>query len=172
MWWGIAMTSARPFRAFVSYCHVDAAFAAWLQRRLESYRVPRRLADRVAPLPGGGEAAGRIGPGFRDRGDLSAATDLSAAVREAIALSSALLAVASPDAARSLWVEREIQLFRELHPGAPILVALVRGDPAESLPYALRSAGSEPLAADFRKQGDGRRLAFLKLVAALLDLPL
>jgi len=43
------MDSARPFRAFVSYCHADAAFAARLQRRLEGYRLPRRLADKVAP---------------------------------------------------------------------------------------------------------------------------
>jgi len=164
------MASARPFRAFVSYCHADRAFAAWLQRRLESYRLPRRLADRVAPLPG--QAPGRIGPVFRDRADLSAAQDLSAAVREAIALSSALIVVASPDAARSRWVEQEIQLFRELHPGAPILVALVKGEPGEALPDALRIGGAEPLAADFRKQGDGKRLAFLKIVAGLANLPL
>lgn len=164
------MDSARPFRAFVSYCHMDKAFAAWLQRRLEGYRLPRRLADRVTPLPG--QAPGRIGPVFRDREDLSAATDLSAAVREAIAASSALVVVASPDGARSHWVTREIDLFRELHPDAPILVALARGEPNEALPEALRRDDAEPLCADFRRQGDGKRLAFLKIVAGLADLPL
>jgi len=164
------MKSARPFRAFVSYSHADSAFAAWLQRRLEAYRLPRRLADRVEPLPG--QAQGRIGPVFRDRADLSAATDLSAAVREAIAASSALVVVASPEGARSHWVAREIALFRELHPDAPILVALARGEPHEALPEALRSDHFEPLCADFRKAGDGRRLAFLKIVAGLADLPL
>lgn len=163
------MDSVRPFRAFVSYCHKDRAFAARLQRRLEAYRLPRRLAGEVAPLPG--QAPGRIGPVFRDREDLSAATDLSAAVREAIAASSALVVVASPDSAKSHWVEREIALFRELHPDAPILVALARGEPGESMPAALRT-GPEPLAADFRKEGDGRRLAFLKIVAGLSGLPL
>ncbi len=79
------MSSTRPFRAFVSYCHKDKAFAAWLQRKLEGYRLPKRLADQVTPLPG--QAPGRIGPVFRDREDLSAATDQSAAVREAIAAS-------------------------------------------------------------------------------------
>jgi hypothetical protein len=164
------MDSVRPFRAFVSYCHADAAFAAWLQRRLEGYRLPRRLADQVEPLPG--QAQGRIGPVFRDRADLSAASDLSAAVREGIAASSALVVVASPDAVKSQWVAREIELFRELHPEAPILVALARGEPHESLPEVLRSTHAEPLCADFRKHGDGKRLAFLKIVAGLSSLPL
>ncbi|MEA3036090.1 MAG: hypothetical protein QOH04_1855 [Sphingomonadales bacterium] len=164
------MDTVAPFRAFVSYCHADRAFAAWLQRRLETYRLPRRLAGEVAPLPG--QASGRIGPVFRDRPDLSAAQDLSEAVRDAIARSSALVVVASPEAARSVWVAREIELFRELHPKAPVLVALARGEPAEAMPAALRTEGAEPLAADFRREGDGKRLAFLKIVAGLTHLPL
>ncbi|MEA3011412.1 MAG: hypothetical protein QOJ91_3104 [Sphingomonadales bacterium] len=164
------MAQARPFRAFVSYSHADVGFAAWLQRRLESYHLPRRLADKLTPLSG--EPPGRLGPIFRDRADLSAATDLSAAVREGIAASSALVVVASPEAAKSQWVALEIALFRELHPEAPVLVALARGDPSEALPGALRRGDVEPLCADFRKHGDGRRLAFLKIVAGLADLPL
>jgi tetratricopeptide (TPR) repeat protein len=39
------------------------------------------------------------------------------------------------------------------------------------MPQALRT-GPEPLAADFHKQGDGKRLAFLKIVAGLAGLPL
>ncbi|MDB5722321.1 MAG: hypothetical protein JWP15_2939, partial [Alphaproteobacteria bacterium] len=162
--------SNRQFRAFVSYCHADRTFASNLQRRLESYRLPRRLADRVEPLAG--QARGRIGPVFRDRADLSASADLSAAVREAIAESSALVVVASPEAAGSIWVAREIELFRELHPDAPILVAQARGAPGEATPPALLRPGTEPLAADFRPEGDGRRLAFLKIVAGLAGLPL
>lgn len=164
------MRSSKQFRAFVSYCHADRIFAARLQRRLETYRLPRRLAGQVTPLPG--QTAGRIGPIFRDRADLSAAADLSEAVRDAIAASSALVVVASPDAARSKWVDREIELFRELHPEALILVAHARGEPPEALPAALRKGGAEPLAADFRSEGDGARHAFLKIVAGLAGLPL
>ena len=164
------MTSMRQFRAFISYCHADRAFAAKLQHRLESYRLPRQLAPRLAPIAD--ESPGRLGPVFRDRADLSADEDLSRAVRAAIASSSALVLVASPDAARSRWVRREIDLFRELHPEAPILVALVRGEPDDALPAVIRDDGREPLAADFRREGDGDRLAFLKIVGGLAGLPL
>lgn len=163
------MEPNKPFRAFVSYSHADRDFAARLQRQLESYRLPRRLADRLAPLPG--QAPGRIGPIFRDRADLSAAADLSQAVQDAIARSSALVVVASPDAVQSRWVGREIALFRTLNPAAPILVAHARGEPDQALPEPLRG-DAEPLAADFRREGDGPRLAFLKIVAGLAGLPL
>lgn len=163
------MEPNKPFRAFVSYSHADRDFAARLQRRLESYRLPRRLADRVTPLPG--QTPGRIGPIFRDRADLSAAADLSQAVQDAIAQSSALVVVASPDAVQSRWVGREIALFRALNAAAPILVAHARGEPDQAFPESLRGA-AEPLAADFRREGDGPRLAFLKIVAGLAGLPL
>lgn len=160
---------APRFRAFVSYSHADAANARWLQGRLEAYRVPGRLAHRLGPL---GDGRGRMGQVFRDREDLPAAADLSAAVRDAIAGSQALIIVCSPAAARSRWVAREITLFAAIHPDRPILAALFDGEPEQALPPALADNGAEPLAADFRQAGDGRRLAFLKLVAGLLALPL
>ena len=158
------------FKAFVSYCHADRVFAAKLHRRLESYRLPKRVVPGGETRPGNSDD--RIGPIFRDRADLSAAEDLSGAVRAAIAASTTLVVVASPDAARSRWVAHEIALFRELHPGAPVLIALVRGEVAEGLPASFLSAQPEPLAADFRTEGDGPRLAFLKIVAGIAGLPL
>jgi hypothetical protein len=157
------------FRAFVSYSHADAAAARRLQKRLETYRVPKRLAGRVAPI---GASSGRVGPVFRDREDLPASADLSEAVKDALAGSRALIVLCSPDAARSLWVAREIELFRAIHPDRPVLAALIRGTPDEAFPAELRKDGAEPLAADFRRSGDGRRLAFLKVVAGILGIPL
>jgi hypothetical protein len=157
------------FRAFVSYSHLDKVLARRLQRRLEAYRVPRRLAGRVAPL---GTAAGRVGPVFRDREDFAAGADLTEAVKEALARSQALIVLCSPAAARSPWVAREIALFRAAHPGRPVLAALIEGTPEQAFPAAIRANGAEPLAADFRRGGDGGRLAFLKIVAGILSIPL
>jgi TIR domain-containing protein len=164
-----AFAASARFRAFVSYCHADAAFARRLQRRLETYRVPRRLADRIPPI---GAAQGRVGPVFRDREDLPASADLSEAVKDGLARSQALIVVCSPAAARSPWVAREIELFRALHPDRPVLAALLRGTPEAAFPAEIGKDGAEPLAADFRRAGDGRKLAFLKVVAGILGIPL
>ena len=155
------------YRAFISYSHSDAAVARWLHARLETYRLP----GEIAQLMPAGERKGRLGPIFRDREELPASQDLSASVRAALAASDVLVVLCSPEARASLWVKREIELFRELHPDRPILAAIVRGEPGEAIPAPLLLDG-EPLAADLRKEGDGRRLGFLKVVAGIAGVPL
>ncbi|MBL0923255.1 MAG: TIR domain-containing protein [Sphingomonadaceae bacterium] len=158
--------SARRFAAFISYSHADAEVAAQLQRRLERYRLPKRISQmRQTPT----SALGAI---FRDREDLAAAASLSAAIRDAIARAEALIVICSPDAAKSDWVSAEIELFRELHPEKPILAALVAGEPASSFPSALTKGGIEPLAADLRPNADGPQLGFLKIVAGIAGIQL
>ena len=155
------------FRAFVSYSHADAAIAQRLHRKIETYRLPGHLrADRD-----GESGDGRLGRIFRDREDLPAAGDLSESVKRALAGSQVLVVICSPDARESIWVAKEITLFRALHPARPVLAALVRGEPEEAFPAALLD-GAEPLAADLRKQGDGWRLGFLKIIAGIADVPL
>jgi tetratricopeptide (TPR) repeat protein len=155
------------FRAFVSYSHADAAIAQRLHRKIETYQLPRRLQSDSKTSKNNG----RLGRIFRDREDLPAAEDLSESVKRALAGSRVLVVVCSPDARESIWVAREIELFRALHPDRPILAALVRGEPEEAFPPALLD-GAEPLAADLRKQGDGWRLGFLKIVAGIAGVPL
>ncbi len=157
---------ARRFAAFISYSHEDADAAAILQRKLERYRLPKRIAETRSAKRG---ALGRI---FRDREDFAAAASLSAAIREAISQAEAMVVMCSPDAAASPWVQAEIGLFRQLHPGRPVLAALLSGDPAVSFPAALTADGNEPLAADLRPQGDGEQLGFLKIVAGIAGVPL
>lgn len=156
------------YRAFISYSHRDGEFAVRLHRALESYRLPARLRDDTH--------AARLTPIFRDLDDLRAGGDLSAQVKAALADCAALIVVASPNAKASLWVAREIELFRARHPDRPILVALASGEPADGFPAPLLIGADgqavEPLAADFRAEGDGPKLARLKLIAALADVPL
>lgn len=152
---GAGAADGARYRAFISYSHKDAAFANRLHRRLEGYTLPRQVGGR------------RLSPVFKDREELPAAHDLSVQVRAALADSGCLIVICSPDAAASPWVGREIEIFKGLHPDRPILAALLRGDPGQAFPPALAADGLEPLAADFRKSGDGKRLALLKLAAGI-----
>ena len=156
----------RRFAAFISYSHADADAAAKLQRRLERYRLPKRIAETRS------NNAAVLGAIFRDREDLAAATSLSAAIRDAIGRTDALVVICSPDAAASPWVAAESELFRDLHPGKPILAVLLSGEPARSFPAALTASGNEPLAADLRPEGDGEQLGFLKIVAGIAGVAL
>lgn len=165
---------ALRYSAFISYSHQDAAFARRLHRRLENYRLPRRVVQQ--PGPGMGKRR-RLRPLFRDREELSAAPDLTLAVKRAIGEAGALIVVCSPAALDSIWVARELALFRELRRGGDILAVLVDGATNETVCSIFGSGKSmdgaaEPLAADFRRGGYGARLALLKLVAVLADVRL
>lgn len=161
-----ALGDGRRFAAFISYSHADANAAAALQRKLERYRLPKRIAEaRVDRAPS-------LGAVFRDRDDLAAASSLSAAIRDAISRADALIVICSPNAVASPWVTAEIELFRQLHADKPILAVLLSGDPDTSFPAALTKDGNEPLAADLRPDGDGPQLGFLKIVAGIAAVPL
>ncbi len=175
--------------AFLSYSHQDDATADWLHRELESYALPKTLVGRGIPH---GVIPAKLSPVFRDRQELAAASDLSEEIREALAGSRVLIVLCSPAAARSHWTDAEIRLFKDLRPEAPVLAAIVDGEPwasdlpgreaEECFPPALKvrydsrgrptSQRAEPMAADLREGRDGKRLGFLKLVAGILDIGL
>jgi tetratricopeptide (TPR) repeat protein len=160
--------------AFISYSHKDAAFGRRLHRRLEGYAIPRRLVGQPASW---GTVPRKLAPIFRDRDELSAAHDLTMEVRAALKASRSLIVICSPAAAASQWVAREVEVFRELHPDRPVLAAIRDGEPSDCFPPLLRQARAdgtltEPLAADFRSEGDGERLGLLKLVSGVLGISL
>jgi tetratricopeptide (TPR) repeat protein len=162
------------YKAFLSYSHKDAAEAARIHRRLESYRLPKRLVGRETER---GAVPQRLWPIFRDREEMAASTDLSETVRAALEQSGALIVLCSPAAAESLWVAEEIAAFRAFHPDRPVLAAIIAGEPPGCFPEPLRARGPdgawhEPLATDLRRERDGPHLGLLKLIAGLTGVPL
>ncbi len=160
--------------AFISYSHKDAGFGRRLHRQLENYAIPRRLVGQPIAW---GAVPKKLAPIFRDRDELSAAHSLTSEVRAALKASRSLIVICSPAAAASHWVAREVEVFRELHPDRPVLAAVRAGDPPDCFPAPLRMPGAdglavEPLAADFRRSGDGERLGLLKLIAGVLGIRL
>ncbi len=161
-------TSARHYSAFLSYTDADRPAVLRLQARLETYRFPRELAARLG--------FDRIKPVCVDRAEMRAASDLGDAIKYSLDRSDYLIVVCTPRTPGSFWVGEEIAYFRKKHGEERILAALLEGEKAESFhPELIASSGDkvrEPLAADFRRQGDGPRLAMLKLVASIADLNL
>jgi tetratricopeptide (TPR) repeat protein len=167
----LAASEPLHYKAFLSYSHRDRKWARWLHRALERYPLPKSL--RSSGLPA------RLAPVFRDRDELPSASSLSAAVNAALDQSESLIVICSPAAAQSRWVNEEIRTFRKLGRGDRVFCFIVAGEPnsgddLECFPAALTEQGDvdgtrpEPVAADARPQGDGRRNAMLKLVAGLL----
>jgi tetratricopeptide (TPR) repeat protein len=175
--------------AFLSYSHKDEQLANWLHSELERFHVPATLAGR---LSSNGVIPRRLTPIFRDRHELAAADDLGAEIRTALASSQFLIVLCSPAAAKSRWTNAEIDAFKRTRPDGCVFAAIIDGYPLatdkpghedeECFPPALRQKydrrgratgkRAEPIAADLRASGDGRRLGFLKLVAGMLGVGL
>lgn len=167
------------YKAFISYSHQDKDWGAWLQRSLEKYRIPKRLVGSNGEY---GKIPARLSPVFRDREDLSSASDLDSKVKAELGASESLLVICSPAAARSRWVNEEARYFIGLGRGDRIFALIVDGDPQaddpeqrcfpEALTVDPDGTPREPLAADIRKWADGRLLAKLKIISGILGIRL
>ncbi|WP_205480010.1 toll/interleukin-1 receptor domain-containing protein [Sphingomonas arenae] len=186
---GSRLSSSQRYWAFISYAHEDAETAEWLQEALEQYRVPDGLVGKLTDV---GPVPRRLSPIFRDRSELPAAGSLSDEIEEAVQGSRFLIVLCSPAAAQSRWTNEEITCFKKHHSEDQVLAAILSGEPfasevpgrehEECFPPALRthfnrrglptSRRAEPVAADLREGGDGRRAGFLKIVAGMLGVGL
>ena len=100
---------------FISYSRADEAMASLLQRELQRFAKP---AFRLRGL--------RV---FRDNDSLSANPALWDSIVGALGASRHLLVLASPEAAASQWVNREVEHWRSIRPpGDSLLLAVTRGE--------------------------------------------
>lgn len=163
------------FAAFISYRHLprDQEVAKQVQRAIETYKLPR---GTNAP----GRTDGRLGKCFRDEDELSASHSLPDRILDALAKSSSLVVVCSPEARDSVWMNREIAAFIEMHGRERIFTVLAYGDSAEAIPPLLQTqtavpgstetAISNPLAADLRPNATKKkRDELLRIIAAIAD---
>jgi WD40 repeat protein len=172
-----AGTAAAVFSygAFISYSRTDREVARRLQRRLETYVLPRavRAAHTERLLPS--RPLRRL---FRDEDELVPGRDLPGRIRAASASSRALIVLCSPAAAASPWVENEVREFIAVDESRPIVAVIISGvpnaeargaDPAlECLPPSLRQ--TQPDWVDWHTARDRGRVNYLRIVAAVLSL--
>jgi tetratricopeptide (TPR) repeat protein len=171
------------YRAFLSYSHRDSKWAAWLHKALEHTKIDKDLVGRTTPS---GPVPANLRPIFRDRDDFSAGHSLTEQSIAALEGSQFLVAICSPNAARSIYVNEEIRYFKALGREGRVIPLIVDGEPndpdRECFPPAIRfnlnpdgTIGTElqePIAADAREVGDGKRMALIKITAGLLGVRL
>ena len=98
------MGQLKEYFVFISYSNKDVEWAEWLQQELEHYKLP-------ATFNGNSNVRDNLRDVFRDRDELTAGEEWDAQVEQALANTSNLVVVCSPDAAVSEAVDREIELF-------------------------------------------------------------
>lgn len=178
-------SSTPKYWTFVSYSHHDRKWGEWLQKSVETYRVPRKLVGRASQ---DGTIPRRLFPTFRDCAELPAAANLGAQLDEALRRSRYLVVVCSPAAAASRWVNEEIKAFKTSGREGRVLALIVDGEPnasaapegkeLECFPESLRfqftpegklsETPAEPIAADVRPGQDSKATVRLRLIAGLI----
>ena len=150
--------TATTYHAFISYSHAsERQFARILQLTLQRFANPwhRRRAVRI----------------FRDESDLAADRGLWPRIQSAMDASAYCLLLASPEAAASEWVAKEVDYWCQTKGMEKLLIVLVAGEIAwdaasndfdweqtTSLPICLQQRfAQEPIHVDFR--GFRRRTA-------------
>jgi WD40 repeat protein len=161
--------SSYRYWAFISYSHNDKHHARWLHRAIERYNIPTKLVSHKTPL--GESVPKRFLPLFRDQDELPASSDLGIKIEDALKASRFFIVICSPSAARSKWVNKEIEYFSKLGRQNRIFAFIVDGEPNtgnanECFPPSLRH--TEPLAGDGRRYADGRINAKLKILSGML----
>src|SRR5205085_5405990 len=136
---GVPETVLFTYRAFLSYSHRDKAWADWLHRALERTKIDKDLVGRhtaAGPVPA------TLRPIFRDRDDFSAGHSLTEQTLAALKASQFLVAICSPNAARSPYVNEEIRYFKAMGGADRIIPLIVDGEPGdparECFPRAIR----------------------------------
>jgi WD40 repeat protein len=154
------MEGTERYRAFISYSHaVDGQLAPALQRGLHRLAKPW-----YRPPPW---------PVFRDQTSLSATPALWSSIEQALDASAFFILLASPQAAASQWVQREIDWWLAHRPRERLLLVLTDGglrwdpdvgdfDPATSTalpPNLLGVFEQEPLWVDLRWARDSQQVS-------------
>ena len=173
----MAEPAAIRYRAFMSYSHRDAAWAKWLHKALEDYRIDKDLVGLETPR---GAVPKTLRPIFRDREDFSGGSTLTAATVAALDGSAALLLLCSTVSASRAAVNEEVRLFRSRHPDRPVIPVIIDGTPPDNFPAALRyelaadgTITDQPvtvLGPDLRDSGDGKSLGLAKVIAGLIGI--
>lgn len=130
------------YDAFISYRHseLDSFVASELQKALERFKLPKNMAKSMPK--------NKIERVFRDSTELPLASNLSEPITEALSNSAFLIVICTPRLRESIWCQKEIETFINMHGRERVLAVLAEGEPSESFPEQLTKAIQYYYAAD------------------------
>ena len=162
-------TKEYTYMAFISYKRQDGAWARWLQRQLQAYRLPAKLRQRREGLPK------RCAPVFLDRTNLTPGI-LEEGLRSEVQSSRFIIVVCSKNAVQAPeYLDAELQFFLERGDPARVIPFIVDDAPrpeVECFPPRLRQLCAERNVVGANVHDSGRRDALLKVIARMLGLKL
>lgn len=123
---------AKKYKAFISYSHANnqgegRKWADWLHHALETYEIPGDLIG--AKNSSGQEIPRQLFPIFQDEKELSASSNLSNALTQALDNAEYLIYLSSPRSARSPYVRNEIKHFKQTGKSKQIIALILTGEP-------------------------------------------
>lgn len=136
------MDKSKPFKnfAFISYSHTDKKAAEELQNVLDDFQLSDALKEKYPNRP---EVLREI---FRDDTGLPAGSNLTVEIQKQLDKSNYLIVICSPNAAKSEWVNKEIDYFKTHRDSTHIIPFIIDGvanakdkDDQECFPSALKS---------------------------------
>lgn len=162
------MSEFKEYFAFISYKREDEKWAQWLQRKLETFRLPSHLNGRD-DLPK------EIRPVFKDTSELVPG-NLPQQIIDALDKSRFLIVICSPRSAASPWVDKEVDAFLKMGRADKIIPFIIEGIPfsndasKECFPESLRALekNQEILGANIHEMG--REAAVVKIVSKMFGL--
>lgn len=157
--------------AFISYKREDEAWAKWLQKKLEHYKLPTEIRKKNPDLEFY-ECPRHV---FKDTTDLSGGV-LAKAIKAGLDSSKFLIVICSPRAAKSEWVCKEVQEFIDSGREEYIIPFIIEGEPnaknieQECFPIALKSLVGERELLGININENGREAASVKVAARMFEL--
>lgn len=157
--------------AFISYKREDEAWAKWLQKKLQYYKLPVEICKKHPNLEFS-ECPRHV---FKDTTDLSGGV-LAKAIKAGLDSSKFLIVICSPRAAKSEWVCKEVQEFIDSGREEYIIPFIIEGEPHaknkenECFPSTLKSLAGERELLGININESGRDAAAVKVAAQMFGL--
>lgn len=166
------MEQTYHYYAFISYATADSKWAKWLQHQLSYYHIPSAIKKSKIGIPQ------KLRPIFIYEYDL-AGNQLHKAIKQELEASKYLIVICSPNSAKSIYVNREVQTFIEQGRAEYIIPFIVSGEVnvknvnyecfSPSLLELLNSKDKNNEIRGINVSTNGKRQALVDVVATMLN---